>query len=285
MVVPLGPGKFYGSSLPRPWLYTDVKLNSERVDPPAPVLDSLISWADEAHWSMGGRSRKRLRLQGRIEGNVQKLRKQIENTIKKRDQIVSPIDKVKKGISISGANKPNSGKKHSSDSPPPAPFARKRRLTLLVDEDDDHQNEDEICGGGELNQEEEEMVESRGSGIRVRKGRSLVRKLGDDFDQAATTEGVKEKGDGDFGNKSTQSSGENVAAARARKYWRSEEMESDGGGTRMEEGNGNVNVMMVKRKKKKKTTKDGMSPVSNSPNGPRTSPRLMKKKKGKKEIK
>ncbi|KAL0443974.1 UNVERIFIED_CONTAM: hypothetical protein Slati_2120100 [Sesamum latifolium] len=67
MVVALGPGKFYGSSLPRPRFYTDVKLNDERVDPPLPVMDPLMAWAQEAHWSMGGLSFKRHRLQGRIE--------------------------------------------------------------------------------------------------------------------------------------------------------------------------------------------------------------------------
>jgi hypothetical protein len=35
---------------------------SDRVDPPAPVNDTLLSWAHEAHWSMGGLSAKRLRL-------------------------------------------------------------------------------------------------------------------------------------------------------------------------------------------------------------------------------
>ncbi|KAG6429625.1 hypothetical protein SASPL_107677 [Salvia splendens] len=59
MVVQLGPGKFYGSSLPRPRFYTDVKLNSERVDPPPSVTDPLMSWAQEAHWSMGGLNVKR----------------------------------------------------------------------------------------------------------------------------------------------------------------------------------------------------------------------------------
>lgn len=76
MVVALGPGKFYGSSLPRPRFYTDVKFGPHRVDPPASVMDPLLSWADEAHWSMGGLSFKRLRLQGRIEGNIKKLRAQ-----------------------------------------------------------------------------------------------------------------------------------------------------------------------------------------------------------------
>lgn len=74
MVAALGAGKFYGSSLPRPRFYTDVKLNGERIDPPLPVMDPLMAWAEEAHWSMGGVSTTRRRLQGRIEGNVSKLR-------------------------------------------------------------------------------------------------------------------------------------------------------------------------------------------------------------------
>ncbi|KAI3969114.1 hypothetical protein MKW92_044855 [Papaver armeniacum] len=39
-------------------------------------MDPLLSWAHEAHWSMGGLSFNRLKLQGRIEGNVKKLRSQ-----------------------------------------------------------------------------------------------------------------------------------------------------------------------------------------------------------------
>ncbi|KAJ9545977.1 hypothetical protein OSB04_025684 [Centaurea solstitialis] len=51
MVVALGSGKFYGSSLPRPRIYTDLKYNSERVDPPVSVLDPLGSvWF--AEWNL-----------------------------------------------------------------------------------------------------------------------------------------------------------------------------------------------------------------------------------------
>lgn len=74
MVLPLAPGKFYGGSLPRPWVYGDVKFNSERVDPPSPPSAPLLSWANEAHWSMGGLSSKRKRMQGKIEGSIKKLR-------------------------------------------------------------------------------------------------------------------------------------------------------------------------------------------------------------------
>jgi len=74
MVLPLAPGKFYGGSLPRPWIYSDVKFNTERIDPPSPPSAPLLSWANEAHWSMGGLSSKRKRMQGKIEGSIKKLR-------------------------------------------------------------------------------------------------------------------------------------------------------------------------------------------------------------------
>ncbi|XP_041005003.1 uncharacterized protein LOC121250126 [Juglans microcarpa x Juglans regia] len=155
MVVPLGPGKFYGSSLPRPRIYTDVKYSDERVDPPVPVLDPFMSWANEAHWSMGGLSFKRLRLQGRIEGNVTKLRAEREKAMTNQDRkkfdspnvSVPPVPK--KAVTVS-----------RSESPPPAPIATKRRRYMTLVDDD----------------EEEE--------INVVK-RRLVKKLGDDFDRVA----------------------------------------------------------------------------------------------------
>ncbi|XP_071701218.1 uncharacterized protein [Rutidosis leptorrhynchoides] len=141
MVVSLGPGKFYGSSLPRPRIYTDIKYNSDRVDPPVPVLDPLMSWAEEAHWSMGGLSFHRHRLQGRIEGNVEKLRNQIEKTIK-QNETLSP--KLKKFVSkLKSKSVVKLGKRAKaidrSPSPPPAPIAskRRRRYVGLVDEDDE----------------------------------------------------------------------------------------------------------------------------------------------------
>nr|CAD1830993.1 unnamed protein product [Ananas comosus var. bracteatus] len=78
MVVALGPGRFYGSGLPRPRFYGEAKLGGARVDPPRPVMDPLLSWAHEAHWSMGGLSFVRHRLQGRIEGSVSKLRRRLQ---------------------------------------------------------------------------------------------------------------------------------------------------------------------------------------------------------------
>lgn len=162
MVVALGPGKFYGSSLPRPRFYTDVKLNDERVDPPATVMDPLISWAEEAHWSMGGLSFKRHRLQGRIEGNVIKLRAQREMSFKKsHNSAVSHPEKSKNG-------------RTPSPSPPPAPVANKRRRVVgLVDED------------------EGEKEEGYGSGREIKRG--AVRKLGDDFERVARESGMRSK--------------------------------------------------------------------------------------------
>ncbi|KAL2474638.1 hypothetical protein Adt_35374 [Abeliophyllum distichum] len=166
MVVALGPGKFYGSSLPRPRIYTDVKLSDERVDPPTSVMDPFISWAQEAHWSMGGLSFKRHRLQGRIEGNVNKLRAQREKSFKisqkQNPAVPSHSEKSRNG------NTP-------SPSPPPAPLANKRRRAVgLVDED-----EDEDDGAEE---------EGYGSGREIKRG--AVRKLGDDFERVARESGM-----------------------------------------------------------------------------------------------
>ncbi|KAL6975840.1 hypothetical protein U1Q18_024636 [Sarracenia purpurea var. burkii] len=185
MVVALGPGKFYGSSLPRPRIYTDVKFNDKRIDPPAPVLDPLMSWALEAHWSMGGLSFKRLRLQGRIEGNIKKLRAERVRFLKKRNQISDATSRATHQIGGSGEGSVE--KKVSSPSPPPAPMATKRRrFVALVDEEDDDEEVDR-----ETNQ-----VEKRKNGsdeeIRVRKGKKPVRKLWDEFDRVAKEGGLGE---------------------------------------------------------------------------------------------
>ncbi|KAI3780651.1 hypothetical protein L2E82_10636 [Cichorium intybus] len=169
MVVSLGPGKFYGSSLPRPRIYTDVKYNSYRVDPPVPVTDPFMSWAEEAHWSMGGLNFKRHRLQGRIEGNVEKLRNQIEKSIKKKESLSPPSSKkkvVSKSLEKSIKKKKEADVDRSrSPSPPPAPLAnkRKRRFLGLVDEDEE---------------EGQEKIPAR---------KFPVRKLSDEFDLVANT--------------------------------------------------------------------------------------------------
>ncbi|XAR68017.1 hypothetical protein NMG60_11002995, partial [Bertholletia excelsa] len=123
MVVALGPGKFYGSSLPRPRIYTDVKFNDERVDPPVPVIDPLMTWAQEAHWSMGGLSFRRLRLQGRIEGNV----RSSELSVRKSSRSAT------------------TAQRSSSPSPPPAPMAvKRRRYVAPMDEEDEEEEVEDV---------------------------------------------------------------------------------------------------------------------------------------------
>ncbi|KAL1555603.1 hypothetical protein AAHA92_11318 [Salvia divinorum] len=177
MVVALGPGKFYGSSLPRPRFYTDVRLNSERVDPPPSVTDPLMAWAQEAHWSMGGLNVKRHRLQGRIEGSVEKLRAQKEQNFKR-----TPIPK--KTARKSAAGDEIRVEIDETPSPPRAPVAIKRRRVVgLMDEDEE---------------DEEEVVA-------VKKG--PVRKLGDDFERVARESGMASSTGGEIGG---------AAAARTR---------------------------------------------------------------------
>jgi hypothetical protein len=163
MVFPLKLTKFYGSSLPRPRIYVNPDGN-ERIDPPISVTDPLMSWAQEAHWSMGGVSFKRLRLMGKIEGNVGKLRHQREKEFKAQAHNKSPISDLRRS-KISSS--PSCSK---SPSPPPAPIASKRRrlVTLLEEED------------------EEVRVSAP-----VTRRRRLVKKLGDDFDRVASPENNK----------------------------------------------------------------------------------------------
>lgn len=66
--------KFYGSGLPRPYMYMPEDPNKPRVDPPS-VNGALLDWAAEAHWNMGGLNVKRKKLQGKIEGKLDKLEK------------------------------------------------------------------------------------------------------------------------------------------------------------------------------------------------------------------
>ncbi|CAL0322611.1 unnamed protein product [Lupinus luteus] len=154
MVISLGPSRFYGKSLPRPRFYTDVKFNDHRVDPPLPVTDPFMSWAEEAHWSMGGLSFKRLRLQGKIEGNANKLRSQLEVFSKAHAQSPSPparsrLTRSKRSPSI-------------SPSPPDAPFAVKRRRFMSPIE-------------------KGETIVTRGL-----QRKRLVKKLGEEFDLVAS---------------------------------------------------------------------------------------------------
>ncbi|KAM3287226.1 transcriptional regulator ATRX [Capsicum chacoense] len=159
MVVALGPGKFYGSSLPRPRFYEN--LNGERVDPPVSVLDPLMSWAEEAHWSMGGLSFKRLRLQGRIEGNIKKLRSEKEKIEKKAKKsapkgsvtslnlkrkmrlIDEPDDYENEEIEVVEKLGKRGSKKMKKSAPKGSTASLNlKRKVQLVDESDDDENED-----------------------------------------------------------------------------------------------------------------------------------------------
>lgn len=251
MVVPLGPGKFYGTSLPRPRIYTDVKFNDERVDPPVPVLDPFLSWANEAHWSMGGLSFKRLRLQGRIEGSVKKLQAEREKISKKN--IILAGSSTGSGSAWSGDNK-----RAASISPPPAPIATKRRRFMaLIDEDDDS------------SAAEEEVVDvAPNRGVK----RRLVKRLGDDFDRIASE---AEKG------KSSPLKGLSNGSEGVGSRTRSRKME--------EEDDVTETVMKVVEEVKRSTTKGkkvkggGRKGKGNGGNdspavsGVRTSPRLAKR--------
>ncbi|KAG7541164.1 hypothetical protein ISN45_Aa07g012940 [Arabidopsis thaliana x Arabidopsis arenosa] len=153
--VSIRPVTFYGNGLPRPRFFDNPKFNGYRVDPPVSVLDPLLSWARDAHWSMGGLNFTRLRLQGRIEGNVNKLRAQLEKS--------SPV-KLESGISE------RKKKRSGSESPPPpaAPIVLKRRRYLDLNDSDDE----------EVGSEDEGVVRIR-------------RKLADDFDRVAGESKVK----------------------------------------------------------------------------------------------
>lgn len=172
MVAPLGPGKFYGSSLPRPRIYTDVKYSHERVDPPISVVDPLLAWANEAHWSMGGLCTKRIRLQGRIEGNIGKLRAQNEKMVRisnmeKRGG--SPVPEEKANQSDTVVDLADDDVVNRSVPTPAAPVAvkRKRRFMALEEEEE------------EAREEEEEVV--------VEKKKKPARKLINEFNSVATT--------------------------------------------------------------------------------------------------
>ncbi|XP_059282192.1 uncharacterized protein LOC132035998 [Lycium ferocissimum] len=141
VVVSLKPVKFYGSSLPRPRFY---KPNSERVDPPVSILDPLMSWAEEAHWSMGGVSFTRHRLQGRIEGNIEKLRAEREIVENK---------KVEEEMTCPGA-----------------PIVLKRKRRLADDESED-------VGGLSRKLEDEFDDVAEESGLKVAKVKSKGEKL------------------------------------------------------------------------------------------------------------
>ncbi|XP_039054280.1 uncharacterized protein LOC120196569 [Hibiscus syriacus] len=125
------------------------RFNFERVDPPVPVLDPLLSWANEAHWSIDDLSFKRLRLLGQIEGNVKRLKAQREKLLNDKDDDPSPHH---------------------------APKAVKRRRFFDLNEDGEEEDVDGENYG-------DEMVVKREAKRVLRKG--AVRKLGDDFERMA----------------------------------------------------------------------------------------------------
>ncbi|KAF0902449.1 hypothetical protein E2562_016276 [Oryza meyeriana var. granulata] len=166
MVVALGPGRFYGSSLPRPRFFA----GGDRVDPPVPVTDPLLAWAHEAHWSMGGLSSKRLRLQGRIEGSIDKLRRRA-----RRDARAAAKARA-------AGLKPDSLAALGSDDDDSDEEAEAQERILkreVIDEPSESESEEEQ----EENEEEEEEALAT---IAAAAKRKRARKLSDEFDRVAT---------------------------------------------------------------------------------------------------
>jgi hypothetical protein len=158
MVAALGPGRFYGSGLPRPRIFP-----GDRVDPPAPVTDALLCWAREAHWSMGGLGAKRLRLQGRIEGNLVKLRRTARRDAKAR----AAGEKPAASLDALGSDDDESDKEEVE--------ARERALRReVVDEEEDDDS-------SESEDEEEVALVTIAAAAR----RKRARKLFDEFDRVA----------------------------------------------------------------------------------------------------
>ncbi|XP_037423610.1 60S ribosomal protein L22-like [Triticum dicoccoides] len=172
MVVALGPGRFYGGGLPRPRVFP-----GDRVDPPAPVTDALLCWARDAHWSMGGLAAKRLRLQGRIEGNLVKLRR----TARRDARVSAKSSKAKVRAAGHG----------------PAPATLD---DALGSDDDDSEDEAEVAAQEKAmrrevveDDEDSESGESEGEGvplvtIAAAAKRKRVRKLSDEFDRIAAAQ-------------------------------------------------------------------------------------------------
>ncbi|KAK4286161.1 hypothetical protein QN277_002756 [Acacia crassicarpa] len=264
MVVPLGPGKFYGTSLPRPRIYDDVKFNDYRVDPPVSVSDPLLSWAHEAHWSMGGLSFKRLRLQGKIEGNVNKLRAEREKLFKKlnRSPVAASNPFGSKSENVVGA------KRASSVSPPPAPVAAKRRRFLSMIEESNEEEEEESP--------EEEEVETVNRKVR----RRLVKKLGDDFDKVALASernSVPDSGN-KSGKKCSPSKGSPDRLDSMALRTRSRRLEKGGDDVAVKEvEEANKTNLKGKKKAEKNTNNSQADKTPVSGNRVRTSPRLSKR--------
>ncbi|GAQ87604.1 hypothetical protein KFL_003640060 [Klebsormidium nitens] len=127
--------KFYGSGLPRPYRYFPDDPAKSRVDPPGTVNGALLEWAAEAHWNMGGLNVTRKKLQGKIEGKLDKL------------------DKEQKKRSSSSAKK-SSAKRRRQD---PDSDAEDERVLKQLEEEDESQEEE-----SEGEEEEEESDEEGG---------------------------------------------------------------------------------------------------------------------------
>lgn len=141
MVASLGPSRFYGSGLPRPRFYNSNN-GEDRVNPPVSILDPLLSWAEEAHWSMGGLSSKRHRLQGRIEGSIQKLRMQEESREKKKRKI-ERSDLVKKAKKAKRENSEKMKKLRDMEEEADIEESEEEDLVLESDSNDDVEEEEE----------------------------------------------------------------------------------------------------------------------------------------------
>ncbi|KAL3680289.1 hypothetical protein R1sor_023245 [Riccia sorocarpa] len=136
----LKPVRFYGNALPRPRIHEEVKLNDTRVDPPLGVNDSLLRWAANAHWSMGGTSFKRHRMQGKIEGRLKKLRDEKEEGESSDEEppapkkVVKPRRKVNSSVGgkLASRNKENSPpakRRLTEESPVSPPVAKKSKMS------------------------------------------------------------------------------------------------------------------------------------------------------------
>ncbi|CAM6089956.1 unnamed protein product [Calypogeia fissa] len=111
---PLKPVRFYGSALPRPRFLDGG--DEDRICPPVPVNDSLLRWAKEANWAMGGLSFKKQRMQGKIEGRLSRLKNMDED-----EEEVKPSKAGKKSkISKENVSPDSAWKK-------PSPKAMKRK--------------------------------------------------------------------------------------------------------------------------------------------------------------
>ncbi|CAI0549721.1 unnamed protein product [Linum tenue] len=178
MVVALRPANFYGSSLPRPRFFDHSSHPAERVDPPVSVMDPFLSWAHEAHWSMGGLNTQRFRLQGRIEGNIDRLRKFREKQVKSQTN----------DAGLEAAGKKNQ-KRAGSTSPPPAPRVTKKRkfMDLFEDERGKKFPARKLVGEFERVAKETEAMKKNGktqesveSGSEGKKSKKRLRKVGED---------------------------------------------------------------------------------------------------------